>query len=591
MRTLYPLQVLPLHIIELILDYVAGNSRLQFGGVSCGSDEYVRLLLPLATACPSFASSAFSRMFRIYSINLTKKSEKLMTPPSSPTCLSVSGFPVHLYAQKLRIRLDIDIYNGNALKELLCTPYADCIFQKVRSIKFTFSLPPVEEQPTNDVFASPDTAPNISAFVQRIKQMTPMASKVHFSLGFFHNDRPYYPVEPFSDLVMQLSQHAVDIEYRFNYQPAIIGRQLDGLRNLAYDGITVLGCGPLIVQLARRNASTLQSLELSIVMTIDITDIFRNADGSYVQYPCLREFKFGALGMLFLPRLPAFPGAVPFPSLRCLDIRCVYPFSDDMVFRGNAATLESLSLRPNLEVIRILREYRVFTPVSHPKLRQVRFGVKLDSEQGLFATDVERMRFVLSIGPKVPVRTVFDTNIGSALQTVIPVFAEHTCIQVLTLESFHLNLWDAIALIKALPLLSDLHAPFPILGPRPDGVFKHKLPAYVIVNYAPTGIRFRCWSYKSPIDRSSKSTVRCVLLLALVCPNFDYAATDLLCNPLFMAQMKEMISTDGFRSHAARLRRLLFGGARNEIPSVKTILSAEAAALIRGRMQRTGHLE
>ncbi|KAJ2355869.1 hypothetical protein H4S02_012855, partial [Coemansia sp. RSA 2611] len=68
-----------------------------------------------------------------------------------------------------------------------------------------------------------------------------------------------------------------------------------------------------------------------------------------------------------------------------------------------------------------------------------------------------------------------------------------------------------------------------------------------------------------------KKIVRCVLLLALVCPNFDYAAVDITNRDTIMAHMKRMITTDGFRPHALRLRRLLFGGYENEIPSLKTI--------------------
>ncbi|KAJ1818464.1 hypothetical protein LPJ60_004313, partial [Coemansia sp. RSA 2675] len=40
---------------------------------------------------------------------------------------------------------------------------------------------------------------------------------------------------------------------------------------------------------------------------------------------------------------------------------------------------------------------------------------------------------------------------------------------------------------------------------------------------------------------------------------------------LFMAHMKRMVATDGFRPYKERLRRLLFGGWKNDIPSVKNI--------------------
>ncbi|KAJ2571061.1 hypothetical protein GGH95_004186 [Coemansia sp. RSA 1836] len=96
------------------------------------------------------------------------------------------------------------------------------------------------------------------------------------------------------------------------------------------------------------------------------------------------------------------------------------------------------------------------------------------------------------------------------------------------------------------------------------------LPAYIIENYAPRGERFRCWSIEYRCDLPVDEPVRCVLLLALACPNFDYAAVWSPSREKFMAHMKEVITTGGgFRPHKARLRRLLFGGWENEIPNTK----------------------
>ncbi|KAJ2100113.1 hypothetical protein IW146_009634, partial [Coemansia sp. RSA 922] len=324
-----------------------------------------------------------------------------------------------------------------------------------------------------------------------------------------------------------------------------------GLRSLEHCSNDPTDSGRQAVQLARRNASTLQLLKIDVHGSIDITGLVQNDDGGYVQYPCLLTFKLYGLQGLDARRLPVFPGAVPFPNLRRLDIGYENPFGDDTVFRGNATTLEYLSLNTSPVTARILREHRVFTPVSHPNLQQVNIGVKSDFELNLLDTDVDHMRFILSIGATAPVRVIRDPLTGPGFQSVIPVFGEHACIQVLKLDNIRLSLWDVIALVKALPLLSDLHTSFSGIGQRPRGVAKHKLPAYVIANYASTGKRLRCWQFPLAPTDDVKHAVRCVLLLALVCPNFDYAAIHTN-SELFMAYMKEMITTDGFRPHASR---------------------------------------
>ncbi|KAJ2342348.1 hypothetical protein GGH92_005414 [Coemansia sp. RSA 2673] len=152
------------------------------------------------------------------------------------------------------------------------------------------------------------------------------------------------------------------------------------------------------------------------------------------------------------------------------------------------------------------------------------------------------------------------------------------------------QLWEVIALVKALPLLSELYMAVPTIDPWPTGIPKHKLPAYVIANYAPTSGRFRCWHFCINSDNGFKNVVRCVLLLALVCPNFDFATIDIGYREKFMMCMKKMINTDGFRPHATRLRRLLFGGSRNEIISDKAIKARYLAlvAAARARINRQG---
>ncbi|KAJ2059857.1 hypothetical protein GGI17_004130 [Coemansia sp. S146] len=277
--------------------------------------------------------------------------------------------------------------------------------------------------------------------------MAPMADRVGILIEYCHFNEPHSPVHQFSDLVAQLSRRVVDIEYKLDRQPIIVDQQLNGLRNIVYASFAYTNDSEQIMQLAKSNASTLQVLKISLMSIIDIIGLLQDADGSYMQYPCLQTFRLRGPRGLDIPRQLTFPGAVPFPCLQHLEIGYMNPFGDDTVFRGNAATLETLSLSSSPGMARIIWEYRGFTPVSHPKLWRVRLGLELDYEPDIFETDVEYMRFVLSIGANAPMSTVFGLFAGTVFQTVIPVIGEYTCIQVLVLGSLYLNLWDAIALI------------------------------------------------------------------------------------------------------------------------------------------------
>ncbi|KAJ2055508.1 hypothetical protein GGI17_006630, partial [Coemansia sp. S146] len=111
----------------------------------------------------------------------------------------------------------------------------------------------------------------------------------------------------------------------------------------------------------------------------------------------------------------------------------------------------------------------------------------------------------------------------------------------------------------SLPLLSDLYAQAPSFGSMPDGVTMDELPEYMVSTYAPMGERFRCWRiicYTSNVEN--------IILLALICPNFDYAAVHPEYRELSIAHMRDKIQADGFRHHEEWLRRLLFGGWENK---------------------------
>ncbi|KAJ2813145.1 hypothetical protein FBU31_007483, partial [Coemansia sp. 'formosensis'] len=220
-------------------------------------------------------------------------------------------------------------------------------------------------------------------------------------------------------------------------------------------------------------------------------------------------------------------------------------------------------------VVEILKTHGVFTPLSHPKLHCVRLGQRSLPEQKLFTTNAEYIQYVLSIGPNAPVRDIKCSLHVPLFKYLVPVFGEYAEIQVLELPSTPLTFWDVIELTKALPLLSDLRTYFSPGADLPDGLTEAELPAYVCKNYYPAGKRFRCWQLLILQGQNFEFAAKSVLLLALACPSFDYVAVPAANRPLFMAHMKKMIRTNEFKEHAPRLRRLLFGGWKNKITSVK----------------------
>ncbi|KAJ2867188.1 hypothetical protein GGH94_000991 [Coemansia aciculifera] len=566
MSTLSPFQLLPQHVVRLIVNHVVGSSRVHFDGVRVNSHEYRTLLKPLLWVCRSFRAVAYSRFCNNFELNLSSIPlvylDKLHLPAHLTDVdyrtLNNLGYSTHHSAKDITVLLDErTVYSGEALEVISRAPYDGCSFPLARKIAFTF----VKER--KDVMNDPLlVGANIVAFVERIKQMAPLVGEISV-LIVDCDDMRGIADQHFGDLASRLYQLAYRVEYNYILDTEDSMRlQLDMIRNLtylSYNSDSSIGDAYQFVQLSQRNAQTLQSLILECEHDIDILGLVQDAGGNHVTYPHLLTLKLWAASDTDEPRRPQFRGAAPFPTLRRLHINLDSTFDDDIFFRGNATTLEWLDMTLDFLSVPMLRKFKVFVPGSHPKLQRVKLWYSENTLE-LFASPAEAMQFMFDIGSRAAVREYAKYNLQQDLLPMLSSFGSHSPMRVLLLPSLRPELWQVITLIKSLPLLLDLQTSSPSLEPMPDGITSDKLPEHMVADYAPMGRRFRCWHLDIGYANICSELATCVLLLALVCPNFDYAAVGKEHREFFMEQMEKVIASDYFKSYAPRLRRLLFYG-------------------------------
>ncbi|KAJ2838646.1 hypothetical protein FBU31_000873 [Coemansia sp. 'formosensis'] len=359
------------------------------------------------------------------------------------------------------------------------------------------------------------------------------------------------------DLVTRLSKLVGNIDINtYRSRSDLRDLRLEGVHNLVY---LELMCHPssTLNLLAQRNTSTLEFLCISLSNTNGVPGIIQDTDGTYISYPYLAtlELRGNTDNANDLP--PVFGDYVPFPILRRLIIDCAYPVRDNTLFKGNSATLEHLSMRLSYSIVVILCRHRVFTPESHPKLQYVRVWNASHHVPDIFATNAEALRFILSIGTTAPTR-ITDIHItGTELTGVMTSLTNLNSIKYLSLAWTAPDLWDTITLIKSLPLLSNLCTGSPKIGTLPDGITLDDLPAYVVSTLAPMGTGLRCWFI---MDKVEEDSLKCVLLLALVCPKFRYASTKYVRHELVLPMMEQAIASDMFKPYSPRLQNFKFLG-------------------------------
>ncbi|KAJ2835042.1 hypothetical protein FBU31_001705 [Coemansia sp. 'formosensis'] len=573
-----PFQFLPPHIVQIIVNYVVGSSRVLSDGILPDSIGYRMLLKPLLWTCHNFRAVAYPCYCVLYKLGFvynlgdeedtdvtdnTDDSEYSKTPSdSAPQVISdpsnaYLGYPtLHLF-KELEIAIDeISIYSGTALQLLSCPPYDGCPFPQVRNLNLCLSLTVDRRDRTT---SSPEDKVNISAFVERIKEMVPLVSRI-----CLEPDCTYVLNESnnlnLNDLVSQLFRLATHIEYTGVDDSAVpVELQLEGIRDLVYIKYTIASNDDDGVHLVRLNAPTLQSLDMEYMRGTDLAGLFQNAEGENVTYPYLHTLKLREIPSFHDSALSVSQGFVPFPSLRHIRIKGNYPFGDDTLFRGNAALLESVDMKLHGSQVDILRKYDLLTSTSLPKLKYA----GIDTLSITYPQTVEKLRLGLSIGIRAPVRKVYCSRLGNELAPAFISVGNYAYIRVLVLPHVCLAIWDILDVIKSLPLLSDLHAVFPKLGTIPSGVALDDLPVHVVSTYAPMGEKFRCWNIDKRGYAVRYDSAKPMLMLALVCPNFVYSVSPSYVREGFKEELEAATALDMFKDYAPRLRHLLSHGWSN----------------------------
>ncbi|KAJ2038429.1 hypothetical protein H4S04_008351, partial [Coemansia sp. S16] len=581
MQHLSTFQLLPDHIVRMVVNHLIGSNRLLYSGVTPDSEEHKLLLMPLLWVSQNFRIIAAASFYRVSTVKIYDNgADQRSTQYSSSRRLQEFYRSSYHLAREVDIILEkSSIFSGQALEILSRTPFDGIGFQEARKLKFRFYLPHWKEKEWHDLYAklenmrsrfdtiseyddwrkkkeqkleeeqinkAPAVTSNINAFVKRIRQMAPMLREVEVTGKRFGMERDT-EARFFDILLAQLLRLTPRIVFRTPRDDDPVVLLVRGISNLTHLDIESDKIEQ-IAQLARRNAATLQSLVIKTKGYGLASELIKEADSGYVCYSRLRVLKLELYPEFERHECPALSGAVPFPSLRLLRHTGYYPFSDDVLFRGNAATLESLVLRALQQHIAKLIKSGIFTPTSHPKLQYVKIAYTDVRGLGPFESYTEYLQILLSVGPNAAVRSFPGSGALSNVSYDISLFDDYPNIQVLDLPDISIEIWDAITLIQTLPLLSDLHSRMPLAIPPIDGVFMPELPEYLISKYAPMGQRFRCWHLSHRSIIVSEVVMR-ALLLALICPNFDYCATPTKQRKEYMYEFEKNINLLRFKHH------------------------------------------
>ncbi|KAJ2551956.1 hypothetical protein EV175_003491 [Coemansia sp. RSA 1933] len=210
---------------------------------------------------------------------------------------------------------------------------------------------------------------------------------------------------------------------------------------------------------------------------------------------------------------------VPFPRLVKLNANIVYPFGDDVLFRGNSSTLEELSFNFDSKAIAMVRSARVFVPGKYKRLSTVKVGSFIEDIDFNDTQVKQHISLIKNIAPAVKSLHICDIDISQYFISKLSDYKQFTSIHTLNLCELHLDILDVITILKALPALQHLESGLVkslAVASKPDFGNLNK----VCTKYSEISRYFSQWTVSKDSIICTASSALYAVVLASICPRF-----------------------------------------------------------------------
>ncbi|KAJ2405511.1 hypothetical protein GGF41_007066 [Coemansia sp. RSA 2531] len=242
---------------------------------------------------------------------------------------------------------------------------------------------------------------------------------------------------------------------------------------------------------------------------------------------------------------------VPFPVLRILKLDTPYPFNDDVLFRGNSATLKTLRLQLNSSAVNKLNQSRVFRNKD-----MVLQNVTIAAAESDWFDHVDS---------EVNIEKLMSNLVGSAERLSVRGYkVERACLsamkqgqgfQNVKVIELHmpLSVFDVLGLFKALPSLVEHNCSLASLGPELEHIAADELPDHIFSTYSDVGKNIQIWHPTFFSHLKASETADYIMMLALVCPKLYQLEIPPISFQGYLARVAKALDSGPYSKYARQL--------------------------------------
>ncbi|KAJ2160250.1 hypothetical protein GGF46_002411 [Coemansia sp. RSA 552] len=464
------------------------------------------------------------------------------------------------------LRMDIDynsIFNGKAVHAIYRLWNTRIVFPNVDEVQVC-----IRHNSNDRNLLMHDYDSHAHVFAKYIKQMVPKMTRVCVRYVSFTEVKDMVIGYSFDALITTLfhqaeysALHLSFNDFVHSYQPQITHAlsQIACCWNESYDQM---------VPLIHASSDTLLDLRITCygLSRDKLHLLFVSPNNHYVIYHQLERLVFEKAACREDLYRPTLPQIKPLPKLQYLKLGILYPFGDDLLFRGNEDTLERLEVTPDLLMLQVLERHSVFQG-NHHNLKHISVdpyeypGDRDSAREGQMAAAIAQ--FVHRASPSPQTVEVQEYRAGQKLVCSIAHSMHMSTLQVLHIRHSPLTLTDIIALLQSLPLLSELSCICGGLGEEAIGVPLVRLAESMHQMHYPLSHTFTTWDvvhdYRMPLNHNKavSDVVSCAWMLSIMCPSFVRASVGRLHRRRFNSLVNQAISMNSSAKYATHFNNLL----------------------------------
>ncbi|KAJ2850558.1 hypothetical protein IWW36_001808 [Coemansia brasiliensis] len=512
-------------------------------------DTNAKTLAPLLYICRSWRSVGLSEMFVACEATIGKQVEFAYNSSKGPDqCITNTLQPEYnKYVRFMTINLNLtDAINHSVIKCIDSSEYLFLCLPNVHTLNIRLLASDNAWAQNNNDNNDMNTIVTLTEYLARL---LPSLQSVYLELT--------------SELTQELSQKFVefcsskhcslDIQHASNIP---LTNALAAISNLSKLSCAWNDNYPSLVQILHCNATMLQELVINYVDVLGFENLVMDRCGECISYPYLNKLVLTKQCSKEIPPLPPLSNAAPFPRLKTLHIAFVFPFSNELPFRGNSGTLVDIDLCLDSRALKQLHACGAFTGTRMRALDSLVLDKKYETTADT-AGDVtkESSALLKHILGKITRFCALDQKFADQFLARLDLQPlDFDNLQVLSVHHQDMSLLRAAGIIDKLPQLLKLQCTVTQLGEGIQDTDLSQAASMLSARFRNTkASQLQIWQLHNHKTLSVRTAVSCILLLSFVCPQLNRIAFSMVPDDM----VENIYSKLAYSSFYAKVRRAI----------------------------------